>query len=325
MKQLRSTSKMICEPNIDKSNLIKLLEDNFDFRVGTITFNPKGEASWSYFVEIDDKKYFLKLSKSEDFNLAPFEFTSRLFDECDIKSIVHPIKTNSNEVYLSFGDYKLVLFDFIDGKTIREQPLNEHQLEELGELLAKVHKSKDVVGAYVQREEFTNPYRNDIKKTYESLEELNNLSETQEKTKQLYLEYKEKFLNEQNQLEELIKELKNRDIEFVNCHGEPSPGNVMVSNDGQIYLIDWDFPLFAPKENDLLFFEKNFDQVLTGYRKVVPDEEINEDVKRYYGLLWNVQEIADWGTRILFEDISVGEQNHSYEELLNFLNYSGLK
>jgi spectinomycin phosphotransferase len=316
---------MISEPNIDKSNLIELLEDNFNFKVGNITFNPKGEASWSYFVDIGDEKYFLKLFKIQDFNLAPFEFTARLFSECEIKNIIHPIKTTSDKIFVSFEDFKLVLFGFIDGKTIREQPLNESQLEELGELLVKVHNSKDIIGAYPQKEEFDNPHKNDINKIYESLEKLDDLNEIKEKTKQLYLDYKDKFLDEQNKLEELINKLKDQNIEFVNCHGEPSPGNVMVSNDGQIFLIDWDFPLFAPKEKDLLFFDKSFDQVLAGYRKVVPDVEINEDVKRYYSLLWNVQEIADWGIRILFGDASLEEHNHSYEELTNFLNYSGLK
>lgn len=139
---------MISEPNINKSKLINLLEDNFSFNINTITFNPKGEGSWSYFIVTEDKKYFLKLFKNKDFNLVPFEFTARLFSEYGIQNIVHPIKTNSNEVFITLEDFKLVLFDFIDGKTIREQALSEIQLEELGELLAKVHKSKDIIGAY---------------------------------------------------------------------------------------------------------------------------------------------------------------------------------
>lgn len=325
MRLLRNIPKMISEPTIDKTQLIPLLEESYNIKVETILFNPKGEASWSYSIETSDKKYFLKLIKSKDFNSDPYEFTFRLFSEGNIQNIVHPLKVASGEISLLFEEFNLVLFDYIDGKTIREQALNEHHLEELGEILAKIHQSKDIVGAYTQKEGFDNPHKADIINIYKSLESLGELNEIQEKTKHLYLDYKEKFLDEQNKLEELISKLKSQNIEFVNCHGEPSPGNVIVSKDGKIYLIDWDFPLFAPKEKDLLFFDKNFTHVLAGYQKVVPDVEINEDVKRYYGLLWNVQEIADWGTRILFEDISLEEQNHSYDELLSFLNYSGLK
>lgn len=315
---------MVTEPNINKTLLKEALEKEYSFRLNEIFFNPKGEASWSYILETDKGKFFLKVFKDGSFNPKVFEFTFRLFSECDIENIIHPIKTANDEVYFSIKGFKLVLFNFIEGKTIKEWSLDETELESLGKLLAKVHKSHEIIGHFDKKEEFNIPYKEGVLKIYQNIDSLKDLNEPQREAKKIYSQFKHKFLSELQSLEELAQKLKNESLEFVNCHGEPSPRNIMISTDGQIYLIDWDFPFFAPKEKDLMFFEDKH-EVLEGYKKVVPNARINEDVKGYYQLLWNVQEIEDWGTRLLLEKHSLDEDQHNFEELNNFLNYSGLK
>ena len=39
----------------------------------------------------------------------------------------------------------------------------------------------------------------------------------------------------------------------VLCHADIHGGNLMISPAGPIYLVDWDAPVFAPKERDLMF------------------------------------------------------------------------
>ncbi len=316
---------MLTEPNVNKSQLKEILEKEYDFSIDEIAFNPKGYASWSYIIQTNKGKFFLKLYKPENFDQKVFDFTADLYSKCHIENIVHPIKTKNNEIYFSFDNFKLVLFNFIDGQTSKEQPLNNNQLEELGELFANIHKSHEIIGPYEVREKFEFPFKEGILKIYENIDSLNNLNEIKQQARQVYIKYKENFLNELSQLERLAEKLKSENIEFVNCHGEPSPDNIIVSTEGKTYLIDWDFPIFAPKEKDLAFFDDRYDPILAGYRKQFPNAEINKEVRKYYGLLWNVQEIEDWGKRLLLESQSEEENKNNYAELLNFLNYSGLK
>jgi len=116
--------------------------------------------------------------------------------------------------------------------------------------------------------------------------------------------HREKFMQELTRLKELQREVRKMDLEFVNCHGEPSPGNVLSSDNNEVYLLDWDDPIFAPKEKDLLFFKDNIELVMRGYRRFSEDTSGNRDVVEFYGHMWNLGEIADYGGRILFENNS---------------------
>ena len=39
---------------------------------------------------------------------------------------------------------------------------------------------------------------------------------------------------------------------FVLCHADVHPGNLLLPPDSSLYLVDWDNPIFAPKERDLM-------------------------------------------------------------------------
>jgi spectinomycin phosphotransferase len=37
------------------------------------------------------------------------------------------------------------------------------------------------------------------------------------------------------------------------CHSDIHPGNLFIDPKGPLYLVDWDYPMLAPKERDLMF------------------------------------------------------------------------
>ena len=41
--------------------------------------------------------------------------------------------------------------------------------------------------------------------------------------------------------------------EFVLCHSDLHAGNILIATDGAFYLVDWDNPILAPKERDLMY------------------------------------------------------------------------
>ncbi len=316
---------MINEPDIDKDNLKSLLEEKYGLKVSHLVFQPKGEVSWSYIVHCEDAtKYFFKIHKTQGLSLSRLELLYNLHSESGIQNISYPLKTKAGELEIKVNGSQSVLFNYIDGKTSGEQDLSQKDLENLGELLGKIHHSKESIGEFTIKEEFKSPFKEGINKIYENINTLEDLNEVQQETRNIYLDYKAIFLNELNELENTAKDLTSQDIEFVNCHGEPSPDNIMISESGKIYLIDWDAPIFAPKEKDLMFFTDRLEPVMSGYGTISKDIQLNQDALKYYRHLWNTQEIEDWGTRIFFEEHTLNEQQYHLNQLNDFLNYSGL-
>src|SRR5207302_5220648 len=78
-----------------------------------------------------------------------------------------------------------------------------------------------------------------------------------------------------------------------------------------IHLLDWDDPIFAPKEKDLLFFNENIEPVMKGYSVFSNDNIIDQDVLEFYGHMWNLGEIADYSGKLLFEN-HTDEQNQMW-------------
>jgi spectinomycin phosphotransferase len=71
--------------------------------------------------------------------------------------------------------------------------------------------------------------------------------------------------NEINRLIErastLASDLQSRPMEFALCHTDIHGGNILISDTGDLYIVDWDDPLLAPKERDLMFIGGGIDNI----------------------------------------------------------------
>jgi spectinomycin phosphotransferase len=99
--------------------------------------------------------------------------------------------------------------------------------------------------------------------------------------------------------------LQRADLKFVLCHADIHTANIVVTPDQELFIVDWDDTLFAPKERDLMHvLEENRIQTreeqmfFAGYGNV----EIDPLALAYYRYEWCVQEIGDFGNRVFLTD-----------------------
>jgi spectinomycin phosphotransferase len=53
--------------------------------------------------------------------------------------------------------------------------------------------------------------------------------------------------------ERLAQALQTWPLEFVCCHSDVHAGNLLIDTRGALYIVDWDNPILAPKERDLMY------------------------------------------------------------------------
>ncbi len=300
---------MLTESKIDKSLLKKVVQEKFGISVTNLTLVPKWEVARAYVIESSNHQhFFLKIYSDDNVPDSAFRFAYDLFAKVGIRNIAHPIPTIYGQMRIRIGGFHVALFNLISGRTAQEHKFTHSQSERLGALLAKIHQSKTIIGEYSVKEKFEIPFNVRFLDVFGAISKMTRNSAQYKKRLKLLLEpHRQWFMQELETLEELQRKIRRTSLEFVNCHGEPSPGNILSSNDGEIHLLDWDEPIFAPKEKDLLFFKDNLEPVMKGYGAYAEDRIVDQNVMEFYGHLWNLGEIADYGSKILFENRSADQ------------------
>jgi spectinomycin phosphotransferase len=118
--------------------------------------------------------------------------------------------------------------------------------------------------------------------------------------------------------DELARSLQDQSLEFVLCHSDAHPGNYLVADNNDFYLVDWDNPILAPKERDLMFIGTGMsgDQpggreeflFFQGYGAV----EVNREALGYYRYERIIQDIAEFCKQLLLSKAGGDDREQAY-------------
>jgi spectinomycin phosphotransferase len=67
--------------------------------------------------------------------------------------------------------------------------------------------------------------------------------------------------------EALASELQSKPLELVLCHTDVHGGNILIGENDELYIVDWDNPILAPKERDLMFIGGGIDDIWKNERQ----------------------------------------------------------
>lgn len=115
---------------------------------------------------------------------------------------------------------------------------------------------------------------------------------------------------------------QNQPSQFVLCHSDLHGGNILLDESNALYIVDWDEPIMAPKERDLMFIgggvanvwnkPHEVDLYYQGYGKTC----VNLLLLAYYRHERIVEDIAIYGQQLLLSGAGGQDRMKWYEEFI---------
>jgi spectinomycin phosphotransferase len=114
------------------------------------------------------------------------------------------------------------------------------------------------------------------------------------------------------------------------CHSDIHGGNVLIDSNDSIYIVDWDDPIMAPKERDLMFigggvanvWNKPHEETL--FYKGYGTTEVNATILAYYRHERIVEDIAEYGQALLLTSGGGGDRLEMYKHFMWMFELNGV-
>jgi len=313
------------EQPLSNQHIIDCLNTDYGINATRLTFLPIGadmNASVYKAETHDQSSYFIKLKRGHHHDISATIIA--LLHDAGIQQIIPPIKTNDGQPIQHVDDFTLIVSPFIEGQDGFSRDLTDDQWVTLGKVMRQIHEIDvpPLIQLMVRREDYSPKWREAVRSLYAHIESELSIDEISSKLMMFMKNQAAVIHRLVDRAEQLGKQIQDQLPEFVLCHSDIHGGNVLMDGNDIIYMVDWDDPIMAPKERDLMFIgggianvwnrphEENF--YYKGYGKT----EINMAILAYYRHERIVEDIAEYGQQLLLT--SVGDQSRveSYKHFI---------
>lgn len=225
-----------------------------------------------------------------------------------------PVRAIDGAFTVPFDRCDLLLSTFVPGRHPPEDCAQwpEALVRQFAERVAALHSLGETgLFGLLPREEFRLVFRSSLEEGMERLEAAANWERPGVLAlRELLLPRRHELLHLIDRTEELAVQARGRTQSLVPCHADLHRLNLIVGEDGALYLLDWEGLRLAPAEQDLFFWadEPIGASVLRRYLTARPDADLDADTFAYYYHYRNLEDLEAWVSRIL--DLDRGLEVH---------------
>jgi len=183
--------------------------------------------------------------------------------ESGVEEMIVPFVTKSKQLWAGFGEYRIILYPFVEGKDGFEVELTDDHRRRLGLAFKEIHTAQipPELREMIRKETFSAEWREDMKSFQAQVENKTFHELTAAKLAEFIKSNQDEITRLVERAEGLASELQSNPPERVLCHSDIHGGNILISNTGELYIVDWDDPILAPKERDLMFIGGGIDRI----------------------------------------------------------------
>ncbi len=247
---------MLEKPDIQDEKSVACLQAEYGLLVAQVAFLPLGaDLNTAVYraVAVDETPYFVKLRRGI-FDETAVTLPKWLSDQ-GIRQIIAPLATNTGQLWAGLDTFTLILYPFIAGHNGYEVDLSDRHWGDFGTALKRIHTAV-VPPALTRRipQETYAPQGREIVKTFLERIEADTFTDPIAVKLAAFLKVRRaEVLDLVGRAERLALALQNRTSEFIVCHSDIHAGNILIDANGALYIVDWDNPILALKERDLMF------------------------------------------------------------------------
>jgi spectinomycin phosphotransferase len=294
---------MLEKPDLKDEVIIDCLHREYGIKGNALSFLPLGadQKSAVYRVAANLKRvYFAKL-RSGEFDESAVTVPKYLYD-LGIQQIIPPLATQSGRLWACLPPYKVILYPYVDGRNGFERKLSITQWKEFGAALKRFHAADipQEITHNITREKFSTGWHDSVKRILERVCKNTYVEPVASETAAFMKAKSGQTLKIVARAEALARPLQKNPPEFILCHADIHGWNLLIDNDGALYMVDWDTLIFAPKERDLMFIGGGLGD--SGY---TPQEEEALFYKGYGQTDINSTAIAYYRYERIIEDLAV--------------------
>ena len=247
---------MLEKPDLQDDKIIASLQNEYGALVVQVAFLPLGAdvntAVYRAVVE-DETSYFVKLRRGV-FDETTVALPKFLSDQ-GIAQIIAPLATKTGQLWASLGVFKLILYPFVEGHNAYEVDLSDRHWSVLGAALKRIHTTvaPPALTRRIQQESYSPQWREITKTFLERVEDEVFADPIAIQLAAFLKARRDEIRDLVGRAERLALALQARSPELVVCHSDIHAGNILIDANDDLYLVDWDNPILAPKERDLMF------------------------------------------------------------------------
>jgi spectinomycin phosphotransferase len=318
---------MLTKPDISDDRIVACLHDRFGLRISHVTFLPLGWVNSAVYRLTADSgtSYFLKLRRG-NFNEIAVAVPAFLHAQ-GIRQVMAPIATTTHTLWVRAHGFDWILYPFFEGKTGFEVALSKTHWIALGESMKAIHTTilPTTLVERVPQEDYSPTWRNTVKAFHKQVAQDRYDDPTAASFAAFWMTKRDEIECIVERAEQLAHALQKRAVDLAVCHSDLHGRNVLVGADDEMAIVDWDEPILAPKERDLMFIGGgvggiwNNDQEARWFYQGYGQTEIDLVALSYYRYERIVVDIAEYSEHIFGMQGSVEERQKGLGLMNQFL------
>lgn len=301
-------------PIIDRAAIVECVRTEFGVTLSSISQVSGGQDSDAIVCRATTEDGMAVAVKASRSARVTGLLVSAAFAAQGWPGIVAPLLTPAGQPFTVFQASTLSVTPWIAGREAYEAGMSVEQWREFGRLLSRIHGAQmpPQIRDHLDVERYRTPAA-EVARTLDNriraAQARSGPDSTDPAADALIDEWwaaRESIALILDHIDELGDELRAAPASGGVSHGDAHTGNLLLDDNGEMWLLDWDEVAFAPRERDLMF-------VIGGVLSdapVTPREqkwffegygpaEIDRRRLAYYQCSWAAQDLADFATRIL--------------------------